>query len=294
MAFFHFQEQKIAYQLQLNESDKQYAVENGQVAGTIVFLHGLGADQRQAIDAASSFAGYQILTVDMPGHGETVIEPLENLRYWFRFEIFSDIILSLLDHLNIDKASFGGISMGASISIQVALKQPKRVERLILVRPAWLNGAALPHLSVVKSIGEDIQQSGIEWAEKHLGMQDWFQKLELNNPANANSIKGLFTRPQALAAAAVLEYLVNDGPFQQLKNLTKIKQPTVVLSNDEDPLHPSSIAEKIAALIPNARHLKLPSRYQHPEDHQHQLTLLTNLFLRSGLSQYRKSVLNFV
>ena len=29
MAFFHFQEQKIAYQLQLNESDKQYAVENG-------------------------------------------------------------------------------------------------------------------------------------------------------------------------------------------------------------------------------------------------------------------------
>jgi len=294
MAFFSFRGQKIAYQLQLNESDKQYAVKDGRVTRTMVFLHGLGADQRQAIDTASRFSGYQTLTLDMPGHGETIIDPSENVGYWFCFQTFCDITLALLDHLKIDKASFGGISMGAGISIQVALKQPERVERLILVRPAWLNCAALPNLSVVKKIGEEIQQGGIKWAENQLGVQKWFQKLELNYPTIAKSIKGLFTRPQALHAAAVLKNLVNDAPFEQLSDLKKIKQPTVVFSNDGDLLHPSNIAEKIAELIPNASCVKLPSRYQQPEEHQNQLTQLTNLFLTSDLSQCRKPVLNLV
>jgi pimeloyl-ACP methyl ester carboxylesterase len=292
MAFFHFQGQLIAYHL--IESDQPNAVENTPVAETLVFLHGLGADMRQAENTIGSLGCYRILTLDMPGHGQTVIEPSENFEHWFSFETFSNIVLALLEHLGIHKATFGGISMGAAISIQVALKQPERVERLILVRPAWLDCAAIPNLSVVKAMSEDIQQGGIEWAANQLDSQQWFQTLELNNPSSAKSIKGLFTRQQALTAAAVLKHLVNDAPFEQLSQLTKIKHPTVVFSNDEDPLHPSHIAEKIAELIPNACCVKLPSRYQQPEEHHCQLIQLTHFFLMSGVGQFEKSVSNLV
>jgi pimeloyl-ACP methyl ester carboxylesterase len=290
MAFFHFQGQFIAYQL--IESEQPHAVENSPVAETLVFLHGLGADMRQVENVISSLHSHRILTLDMPGHGQTVIEPLENFEHWYCFETFSDIVIALLEHLSIHKAIIGGISMGAGISVQVALKQPELVDGLILVRPAWLDSAAIPNLSVVKSIGENIQKGGLEWAAKQLDFEEWFQKLELINPSCAKSIKGLFTRQQSQTAAAVLNNLVNDAPFKQLSQLTKIQQPTVVFSNDADPLHPNHIAVQIAELIPNASYSKLPSRYLQPQDHQVQLIQLTNLFLTSDRSQCRRPVAN--
>ncbi|WNC72174.1 alpha/beta hydrolase [Thalassotalea psychrophila] len=286
MTFFYFQEQKIAYH-QI-ESDKQCTRKNDSEIKTLVFLHGLGADHRQFIDTGRKFSGYRILVIDMPGHGETVIDPSEKLEHWFRFETFSNITLALLDHLCIDKATFVGLSMGAGISIQVALKQPTRVESLILIRPAWLNRSATPNLLAIKSIGEDILQGGIEYAEDRLRTQKWFQKLELENPLCTKSIVGLFTRPQATTAAMVLINLVNDSPFQQSASLIKIKQPTIVIGNDEDLFHPINIAEQLSELIPNAHYQQLPSRYQQSEEHHHQLIQLMHLFLTSGANQHQK------
>lgn len=282
MAFFIFQGQKIAYQL--NDSDNKFTKNNDSVTGTLVFLHGLGADQRQAASVVSSFSDYQILTIDMPGHGETVIDPSENFEHWYRFDTFSDIALALLDHLDIHKATFAGISMGAGICIQIVLKQPEIVEKLILIRPAWLNSSATPNLLAVKSIGEDIQQLGIECAEARLQLQGWFQELKLENPLCTKSIEGLLTRPQAMTSAEVLINLVNDYPFLTLDNLKQIKQPTIVIGNDDDLLHPIKIAEQLSELIPNAHYQQLPSWYKHSNAHQHQLIQLIHLFLTSRSS----------
>ncbi|MGJ8679395.1 alpha/beta fold hydrolase [Paraglaciecola sp.] len=292
MAFFQFKDQYIAYQL--NESDKQGSVDKGDEAETLVFLHGLGADRRQSEQSVSGLSYRRILTLDMPGHGQTIINSSENIKHWFSFETFSDIVLALLDHLGIQRAIFGGISMGAGISIQAALKKPECVAGLILVRPAWLDSAAVPNLLVVKNIGEDLQYAGFQRAREHLLSQLWFQKLEFDNPASAQSIKGLFTRAQAISAAPVLNNLVNDAPFKHVSQLKQIKQPTIVFGNEEDPLHPTRIAEKIADVIPNAGYQKLPSRYHRPKEHQRQLTQLIHEFLSADSSQCRKLELGTV
>ncbi len=59
--------------------------------------------------------------MDCRGHGRTV--PLGN-RHFLRFNSFSNDIINLLDHLNLPKVVMGGISMGAGIALNFAVRYP--------------------------------------------------------------------------------------------------------------------------------------------------------------------------
>lgn|GEM_PF-3427727 len=46
---------------------------------------------------------------------------------------FSDDLIALMNHLNIENALICGLSMGAHISLQTAIRYPERVKGLILI-----------------------------------------------------------------------------------------------------------------------------------------------------------------
>ena len=52
----------------------------------------------------------------------------------------ADDLIGLLDHLGIEQAVIGGISLGAAVAVNVALRYPERVLGLVLSRPAWIDG----------------------------------------------------------------------------------------------------------------------------------------------------------
>ena len=63
-------------------------------------------------------------------------------------------VAALLDHLDIDAAVLGGISLGAAISMRLAASTPWRIKALILARPAWVDEPAPPrciHISCLQS-----------------------------------------------------------------------------------------------------------------------------------------------
>ncbi|NKE08260.1 alpha/beta fold hydrolase [Mesobacillus selenatarsenatis] len=64
---------------------------------------------------------FRIITFDIRGHGKSLYSP-EPITYPL---IIKDII-SLLDHLNIDKAFIGGYSTGGSIVLEFMLRFPER------------------------------------------------------------------------------------------------------------------------------------------------------------------------
>src|SRR6266511_4006951 len=88
-----------------------------------VFQHGLGADVSQTFELFKPPAGLRLLTFDCRGHGETrPLGPEEKIS----IETFTEDLRAFLDHLKIDRAIIGGISMGAAIALRFALEHPRR------------------------------------------------------------------------------------------------------------------------------------------------------------------------
>jgi pimeloyl-ACP methyl ester carboxylesterase len=239
----------------------------------LVFLHGLGADSRQSLSALSGITA-DIICPDMPGHGAS--EPGD-----YGFGSFVSILEQFLDQIGVERAIFGGISMGSALSMRMALMAPHRVAGLVLVRPAWINGAALPHLSIVARVGRWLSECSPTTAAARLELDRDFAEIGRTNQPAADSIRGLLIRPQASDAADVLHAMVHDRPFAHMADLETIQCPALVFANPDDPLHPIAAAQHIFGRLPNAEYQLLPSRYLAPADHFSALTRAISTFLRS-------------
>ena len=102
--------------------------------------------------------GVRLLSFDARGHGGTIalLDP-ERLT----FSSFADDLCSLLDHLTIHAAVVGGISMGAGVALNFALRFPDRALGLILCRPAWLHERSPKNLQVYPQIASLIEHEGV-------------------------------------------------------------------------------------------------------------------------------------
>ncbi len=239
-----------------------------------VFLHGLGADSRQSLSAMGSVEDIDLICPDMPGHGASDVGD-------FGFAPFVTILEAFLDQLGIERAVFGGISMGSALATRMALIAPHRVAGLVMVRPAWINHAALPHLSLVARVGRWLSDSSPTTAAARLEIDRDFAEIGKTNQPAADSVRGLLTRPQASETADVLHIMVHDKPFAHMADLETIACPSLVLANPDDPLHPVAVAQHIYGRLPKAQYRLLPSRYLAPADHFAALTSAIETFLHT-------------
>src|SRR6266496_3640772 len=197
-----------------------------------VFQHGMGGDVHQIQDLLEPPIPFRLLTLDCRGHGET---RQAGAPTHLGFASFADDLLAMIDMLHLQQIAVGGISMGAAVALNFALRYPQRVLGLVLVRPAWLNEPLPVNLRVYPRIAALI-------------------------------------RPQAEEAVDILECLPQDAPNREQEDWTRIPVPTLILANEYDPLHPFGYGEVLAHFIPGAILEKVTPKavdaHQHARDIQ--------------------------
>lgn len=103
-----------------------------------ILIHGLGATKASFLPtlAAVAPAGYQTIAVDLPGFGDSD----KPVRGPYDAAFFARAVVALLDALGIERAHVIGNSMGGRVGIELGLRSPERVSRLVLLAPslAWL------------------------------------------------------------------------------------------------------------------------------------------------------------
>jgi pimeloyl-ACP methyl ester carboxylesterase len=156
-----------------------------------VFQHGLGGDVHQTQDIFSPPLPFRLLTLDCRGHGETrpVGDPAS-----LSFSSFADDLIALLDTLHLQQAIVGGISMGAGVALNFALRYPQRVRALVLVRPAWLHEPLPAQLQVYPRIAKLIRKAGAAQACEQFKQTGEYQELQRTFPVTAASLITQFTR----------------------------------------------------------------------------------------------------
>ncbi|MDQ0159552.1 alpha/beta fold hydrolase [Alkalibacillus salilacus] len=94
----------------------------------VVFLHGVGGNHTIFYKQAKQFKkNYNCLFINFPGHGKS--KPLD-AKYTTRN--IADKVLEVLDHLNLRKAHFIGISLGSMVMTEIGHKMPDRVASMTM------------------------------------------------------------------------------------------------------------------------------------------------------------------
>ncbi|MDQ8190895.1 alpha/beta fold hydrolase [Roseibacillus persicicus] len=243
----------------------------------LIFLHGLGASSQQITSALTGLPEHYLIAPDLPGHGGSLDYDPEK----FSFDYFADLVIELLDSLGIESTDMGGLSMGSGIALNIALRYPERVKKIVVLRPSWLDEVEPPHLSLVARVGQWLQESGEEKATMNLALHPDYQELVESNVPVAESVTALLDRRKDAASTQVLFKMWQCRPFSSLDELSKVQNPVLVLDTTRDELHPQTTAHAIASALPNCQIHTLPPRYHEAPAYQASL----NEYVREFLTQ---------
>jgi pimeloyl-ACP methyl ester carboxylesterase len=211
-----------------------------------IFQHGLGADVEQPFSLFEPPTGLRLLAFDCRGHGET--RPLGDPNR-LGIASFADDLRAFLDHLAIDQAIVGGISMGAAIALNFTLRFPKRVCGLVLSRPAWLDGPTPRNVALFGHVADLIRRHGPARGLELFRQSADYRALRNESPDAAESMLRQFQHPRAAETVAKLERIPADAPCRKLDELRAIVVPTLVLANQQDPIHPFIFGAILARAI---------------------------------------------
>lgn len=236
------------------------------------FQHGLGSNLHQPQGLLAGLENVQLISMDCPGHGEAPL--IEGALPSFNH--YADQLLALMDELKVEKAIFGGISMGAGIALNVALRFPERVKALVLIRPAWLDQDSPENLAILLEAAPFIgQEDGLANFEQRPN----FKHIQRILPKAAQSVLGVFAPTQRAEIPLVLENMIKDRPFSDLKALEHIQQPCLIIGNGDDPLHPFEMAESIHQRISGSQCVNIMSRYVDEAQHGAAVNQLVSKFI---------------
>ncbi len=227
----------------------------------LVLAYGLGGNTTEWGPQVPAFsAKYQLILWDPRGHGKSDSPP-EREKYGM--ERSATDLKVLLDHLRIERAYVGGLSMGGGISTRFTLRYPQRVAALLIIDSQSASG--VPTSPAMRAMRE----KSIEIVETQ-GMDAMAEFAMKENPNIAqhvvhggpNAVQEVYAMYRALNPAGyahTIRAMLRDDSITE--QLSQIRVPTLILAGDDDPaLGPSRIThEKIAGsklvVIPKASHL---------------------------------------
>ena len=216
---------KVYYEIHGSADDK---------SAPLVLLHGGGSttDTTFGNVLPSLAKTRQVIAFDQQGHGRTA----DIAERPFTFEQSADDAAALLAHLKIEKADFLGFSNGGNIALQVAIRHPSRVRKLIVASAMFKREGVYPQVWEFISRGtlEDMPQV----------LKDAYSKVS----PHPDQLQSFYDK----SAKRMLE-------FKDWKPeiLMAIEAPTLVMIGDADSVRPEHAVE-MYRLLPQARLAVLP------------------------------------
>lgn len=116
----------------------------------LVLLHGaymsIEGPIREMMDSLSK--SYKVIAPELQGHGRT-----NDVDRPFSYEAMADDVIKLMQLLKIDSAHVIGYSMGSGVALQVAIRQPASVKKLVIISGSYAyNGMQPAFLPLIPQI----------------------------------------------------------------------------------------------------------------------------------------------
>lgn len=218
----------------------------GQGDRVLVYLHGLllDAELNRGIAEAMAARGHRVVLLDLLGHGRSD-SPTHASEY--RIDSYAEQVIALLDHLGVERAALGGLSLGANVSLVAATEHPDRVSGLILEMPVmeWaVPAAALAFVPMLLAAHYGRPLMAVTSAA--------VRRLPRTPVSALNSLlDAAGMRPEVMSA--ILHGVLVGPVVPTSEQRGAIVVPALVLAHTNDLIHPFNDARNLVEQLPNGR-----------------------------------------
>lgn len=212
----------------------------------VVLVHSQLLPRRMHQPLARHLAGEgaHVVTIDLLGHGRSD-RPDDPLLY--SVTAFGEQVVALLDELDIDRAVVGGTSLGANVSLEVAILAPERVCGVLAEMPVLDNAleagilAFAPLLFVSRFFPRSVTSLRLVTRAVPRRVVPFWTGIMLD---------ALDQRPAPMAAAIHGIFFGRVAPSSRLRR--RITAPALVVGHRRDPVHPAADAAMLAEELEGA------------------------------------------
>jgi pimeloyl-ACP methyl ester carboxylesterase len=233
--------------------DRLEYTEYGSGEAWVVLLHGQLMPRRmhQPLARALAAEGLHVVTLDLLGHGRSD-RPVDPLVY--STTAWAEQVVGLLDHLGAPQAVVGGTSLGANVSLEVAVVAPGRVKGLLIEMPVLNNAleagiiAFAPLMFAARFLPFTVNAVRLVTRPIPRGIVPFWVGIGLDTCDQ---------RPGSVAAVVHGLFFGRVAPSSRERRA--IAAPTLVVGHPSDPIHPAADAAMLAEEMPNATFVKARS-----------------------------------
>ena len=209
--------------LRLKVNDHQAHYLKAGSGPPVVLIHGGASDSRDWVSTMTALCHrYRLYAPDLIGYGLS-----DRNKDGYYFSDFVEFILGFIETLGLEYPVLVGHSFGGRVCLEIALRHPEKVRKLVLVDASGLGK--------VSTLGTVVPT--VFWA-----------------------IRKLLGRRQPYP-----QFLTRDGEDTHwlcVDELPKLKTPTLIIWKRHDPYLPLALARRAKELIPGA-HLAVLPGYGH-------------------------------
>ncbi len=212
----------------------------------LVLLHGWGMNNAVWSTIINQLVQkHKVTAIELPGHGGSEYNPEKSsLQDW------AEAVLAVAP----ENATWLGWSLGGLIAQYVAINQPHRITKLLLVTssPRFVTGEEWPHAMLFNTL----KQFARALTSNHQKTLERFLSLQVQGDEAARETLRLLREDLALRPSPNNQAL-EDGLDLLLTvdlrdELNKIECPTFWLLGDRDTLVPADVGEALEELMPRA------------------------------------------
>lgn len=187
----------------------------------------------------------EVIRFDAPGVGGTPTPPVP-----LPYQVVARRLGQALDELGYGRVDILGISWGGGLAQQFAFQNPRRCRRLVLAATATGSVMVPGKPTVLRHMVTPRRHQDPTYARTIAGAiyGGSMRSPEVESPLEA--------RAQGGSSRGYLYQLLGTAGWTSLPYLKFIRQPTLILAGDDDPIVPVQNARIMARLLPHA-HLEI-------------------------------------
>lgn len=225
-----------------NDAQINYQTFGDAAKPALIFSNSLGTNFKMWQAQIDFFQqDFFVICYDTRGHGASSAP-----QGPYSIDQLGQDVVNLLDHLNIEKATFCGISMGGLTGQWLAIHRPERFNQVVVCNTAakigqeqaWNDRAALVREQGLQPIAST---AASRWFTEPFIQSNATVVNNLQNDLAASSAEGYASCCEALAKADVRE------------QLTDITVPVLVVAGQQDPITTVADAQFMVERIANSQ-----------------------------------------
>lgn len=216
---------------------------------SILFIHGAGMSHLVWALYSRYYAhnGYNVLAVDLPGHGLSGGELRDSV------ESMAEFVNTVLDHFDIKDCRLVGHSMGSLVAIEAAHQKPARVKHLVLIGCAYPMTVGEPLLEAARVDDPSAIDMMVIWGH------DYAEQIGGNRVPGVRAIIQAKRWLQSAAPGVLFNDLNACNVYQNADAaMQAFEMPVSMIVGDRDKMTPPKVAAAAAKALPHVDFHPIP------------------------------------